>query len=131
MSPSERDELLQFLERALRNRVAHKDRVAEALIMERCARHPDALYLLVQRAMSLEAMLASKVDPQADPPHLTPPTATPQSALPAIESDNRWRRGLWAQTAPLGAGLGLGVVAGVVASGLLFDEMGDGLLGDD
>lgn len=130
MSPSERDELRLFLERTLRQRVDHKDRVAQALITERCAQHPDALYLLVQRAMALEALLASKANLQAEPPDPVSALSTTASASPEIGSINAWRRGL-RKAAPLGAGLGLGVATGVVVGGLLLDEIGDGLFDGD
>lgn len=57
MNQRERDDLLQFLQPLLRTRVTDKDFAAEILILEQCARQPDALYLLVQRAITLGSAL--------------------------------------------------------------------------
>jgi len=57
MNQRERDDLLQFLQPLLRTRATDKDFAAEILILDQCARQPDALYLLVQRAMTLESAL--------------------------------------------------------------------------
>jgi hypothetical protein len=57
MNATERDQLLQFLSEISRQRLAHKDPVAEQLIRDALAHHPDALYLLVQRALLAELAL--------------------------------------------------------------------------
>ena len=126
MNRRERDELLKFLQPLLRTRASDKDFAAETLILEQCARQPDALYLLVQRAMALEAAL------QAAQAQLAQRQGTADA--PAREdSDDRsgaWGRGLLAQAGALGAGVGLGVAAGVVAGGLLLDTLEDGFIDD-
>jgi hypothetical protein len=138
MNRQERDDLLQFLQPLLRTRATDKDFAAETLILEQCARQPDALYLLVQRAMALESALkaaqariaeqqgalaaqAVKQDAVRD--------ATPARAEPGDRS-GAWGRGLLAQASAVGTAVALGVTAGVVAGGLLLDAVDDGF-GDD
>ncbi|MDH4374903.1 MAG: DUF2076 family protein [Ramlibacter sp.] len=133
MNRHERDELLQFLQPLLRARAADKDFAAETLILEQCARQPDALYLLVQRTMALEkalqaaqAQLAEERGPvdasvMAQDPDGDAPLARQQSA----DRSGAWGRGLLAQVTTIGAGVGLGVTAGVVAGGLLLDAAED------
>jgi hypothetical protein len=53
MTLQERDLLARFLQQMVGARAEQKDRDAEALIKEAVARQPDALYLLVQRAIQL------------------------------------------------------------------------------
>jgi hypothetical protein len=133
MNRHERDELLQFLQPLLRARAADKDFAAETLILEQCARQPDALYLLVQRTMALEkalqaaqAQLAEERGPvdasvMAQDPDGDASLARQQSA----DRSGAWGRGLLAQVTTIGAGVGLGVTAGVVAGGLLLDAAED------
>jgi len=133
MNRHERDELLQFLQPLLRARATDKDFAAETLILEQCARQPDALYLLVQRTMALEqalqaaqARLAEARGPvetseMAQDPGGDAPLARQQSA----DRSGAWGRGLLAQVTTIGAGVGLGVTAGVVAGGLLLDAAED------
>lgn len=56
MTIEERDQLQQFLRQLVQTR-ASKDAIAEAMIKEACAQQPDALYILVQRAMNSERAL--------------------------------------------------------------------------
>ncbi len=133
MNRHERDELLQFLQPLLRARANDKDFAAETLILEQCARQPDALYLLVQRTMALEkalqaaqARLAEARGPaetsvMAQDPGGDTPLVRQQSA----DRSGAWGRGLLAQVTTIGAGVGLGVTAGVVAGGLLLDAAED------
>ncbi len=133
MNRHERDELLQFLQPLLRARATDKDFAAETLILEQCARQPDALYLLVQRTMALEkalqaaqAQLAEERGPvdasvMAQDPDGDASLARQQSA----DRSGAWGRGLLAQVTTIGAGVGLGVTAGVVAGGLLLDAAED------
>ena len=134
MNRRERDALLKFLEPLLRIRATDKDVTAETLILEHCARQPDALYLLVQRAMALEAALqaaqsrpaegtAGPVDAQAA---ASGPDA-PMTRAPEAAGDRSgaWGRGLLAQAGAIGAGVGLGVAAGIVAGDWLLDALDD------
>lgn len=57
MTLTERQQLQEFLLDLIQTRVNEKDQVAEALILQACARQPDALYLLVQRVMVIEQTL--------------------------------------------------------------------------
>ncbi len=129
MNRHERDELLKFLQPLLRTRAPDKDFAAETLIVEHCARQPDALYLLVQRAMALESALQAAQARIADLQGALPTPAASQDSGGGDRS-GAWGRGLLAQTSVLGAGVGLGVAAGVVAGGLLLDTAEDWLGGD-
>ncbi len=134
MNRSERDHLLQFLEPLLRARATDKDPAADTLIRERCARQPDALYLLVQRALALESALQAAQAELAqrsggsDSPRAAPDgaPAVPAARQEAADRGSAWGRGLVAQVGAIGAGVGLGVAAGVVAGGLLLDALEDG-----
>ena len=138
MNRQERDELLQFLQPLLRTRVSDKDPVAESLILAQCAGQPDALYLLVQRAMALtsalqtaQTRLAELQAPQEDPAAALDAASTARAQAQAIRHDNgAWGRGLLTQVSATGAAVGLGVAAGIVAGGLLLDAVEDGW-GDD
>ena len=55
MNIQEREQLTRFLEQLAQTQVVQKDGEADALIGAACARQLDAAYLLVQRAMALEA----------------------------------------------------------------------------
>lgn len=141
MNRSERDELLQFLQPLLRTRATDKDFAAETLILEQCARQPDALYLLVQRAIALEAALQAaraRITEQQgaldalegqsvaqDAARVTPPARGEAS-----DRSGAWGRGLLAQGSVIAIGVGLGVTVGVVGGGLLLDAAQDGF-GDD
>lgn len=133
MNRHERDELLQFLQPLLRARAADKDFAAETLILEQCARQPDALYLLVQRTMALEkalqaaqAKLAEERGPvDASVMAQDPDGDAPLARQPSADRSGAWGRGLLAQVTAIGAGVGLGVTAGVVAGGLLLDAAED------
>lgn len=139
MNQRERDELLQFLEPLLRTRVIDKDLAAESLILQQCARQPDAMYLLVQRAMALEAALLETQKKAAsdapadsagqlrgDTPGLATDGADRRDARPRRHGDGAWGRGLLTQAGAIGAGVGLGVAAGIVSGSLLLDAIEDG-----
>lgn len=65
MTLQERELLERFLQQMTAARAEQKDREAEALIKEGVARQPDAVYLLVQRAIQLEqALQATQVQMQ-------------------------------------------------------------------
>lgn len=154
MNRSERDELLRFLQPLMRTRATDKDFAAETLIVDACARQPDALYLLVQRAMALQSALGAAQARLAELTAAQGAEGEPGSAhdhgadrrhdradgrgASAGASAGAWSRGLRAQVATVavvGTGVGLGVVAGVttgvVAGGLLLDAIdgSDGLGG--
>jgi hypothetical protein len=74
MTLDERQQLQAFLFDLIQARATEKDKVAETLILEACARQPDALYLLVQRVMVLEQTLK----------RLLPPDPTQQSAVEQV-----------------------------------------------
>lgn len=59
MNAQERDQLNQFLKPLTEVRLPHKDTEAERLILEAAKQQPDAVYLLVQRALLLEQALNS------------------------------------------------------------------------
>lgn len=125
MNRRERDDLLKFLEPLLRTRAVDKDIAAETLILEHCARQPDALYLLVQRAMALESALRAAQAQLAQ----GAPAADAQGAA-ADDRSGAWGRGLLAQAGAIGVGVGLGVAAGVVAGDWLLDALEGGVGGD-
>jgi hypothetical protein len=57
MTPQEKELLQRFLADMAGARAGQKDPEAEALIREAVSRHPDAAYLLVQRALQLDQVL--------------------------------------------------------------------------
>jgi hypothetical protein len=69
MTADERDALQTFLRQVLQRSAVAKDPVAHNLIQQACAHHPDALYLLVQKALgshlALQAALARNTELQS------------------------------------------------------------------
>jgi|LauGreDrversion4_2_1035121.scaffolds.fasta_scaffold44241_3 hypothetical protein len=69
MTADERDALQIFLRQVLQRSAVAKDPVAHNLIQQACAHHPDALYLLVQKALgshlALQAALARNTELQS------------------------------------------------------------------
>ncbi|MFY7871937.1 MAG: DUF2076 family protein [Limnohabitans sp.] len=144
MNRRERDALLKFLEPLLRIRATDKDVTAETLILEHCARQPDALYLLVQRAMALQsaleaaqsrlAQLAGTVEANAMSVDLA--GSQNVAGTDACDRSGAWGRGLLTQTGAivkgmgLVAGVGVGAAAGLVAGGLLLDSLEAGFMDD-
>jgi hypothetical protein len=59
MTLQEKELLTRFLEQLKDAQAGSKDKDAETAIREACARQPDAGYLLVQRAIQLEQLLAA------------------------------------------------------------------------
>ena len=57
MTPQERELLTTFLQQMTQAQAGQKDGEAEAMIREATSKQPDAVYLLVQRAMGLEYAL--------------------------------------------------------------------------
>lgn len=138
MNRHERDDLLKFLQPLLRARANDKDFAAETLILEQCARQPDALYLLVQRAMALESALKAAQARIAEQQGALAAQAVTQDAVRDAagvraeigDRSGAWGRGLLAQAGAIGTAVALGVTAGVVTGGLLLDAVEDGF-GDD
>jgi hypothetical protein len=138
MNRHERDDLLQFLQPLLRTRANDKDFAAETLILEQCARQPDALYLLVQRAMALESALKAAQARIAEQQgalaaHSVTQDAVRDTTLVRAQPSDRsggWGRGLLAQAGAIGTAAALGVTVGVVTGGLLLDVAEDAF-GDD
>ena len=138
MNRHERDDLLKFLQPLLRTRATDKDFAAETLILEQCARQPDALYLLVQRAMALESALKAAQARIAEQQgalavHPVTPDAGGDASLVRAEPGDRsggWGRGLLAQAGAIGTAVALGATVGVVTGGLLLDAAEDAF-GDD
>jgi hypothetical protein len=125
MTSAERDQLLFFLRQVLQRKAAVKDTVADQLIKEACAQHPDALYLLVQRAMASQLALQAAMDSNAawqsqlnqslDPSKSLPPPTVGKPAHPAFPTTSLWGSGV------LGAIAGTAV--GVVAGSWLFSDV--------
>jgi hypothetical protein len=125
MTSAERDQLLFFLRQVLQRPAAGKDTVADQLIKEACAQHPDALYLLVQRAMASHLALLAALDSNAalqsqlsqslDPSKRLAPPTVGKPAHPAFPATSLWGSGV------LGAIAGTAV--GVVAGGWLFSDV--------
>lgn len=65
MNIDEREQLSRFLEQLAQTQAIEKDGEADALIRATCARQTDAAYLLVQRAMLLEAAVRKSQDENA------------------------------------------------------------------
>jgi hypothetical protein len=69
MTADERDALQIFLRQVLQRSAVAKDPVAHNLIQQACAHHPDALYVLVQKALgshlALQAALARNTELQS------------------------------------------------------------------
>jgi hypothetical protein len=57
MTPQERELVTTFLQQMTQAQAGQKDAEAEAMMREATAKQPDAVYLLVQRAMGLEYAL--------------------------------------------------------------------------
>lgn len=134
MTIEERDQLQNFLRQLLLTRSVPKDVAAESLIKQACSQHSDALYLLVQRAMSselaLQLTLAKNAELQAkwDPLGTASLSTESQSEAlkycpphPAIVAPSLWGSGMLGSVAS--------TAVGVVAGALLFESIQD--LGDD
>jgi hypothetical protein len=124
MTLEERDQLQIFLRQLLLSRVVPKDVAAESLIKEACSQHADALYLLVQRAMTSELALQAALAKNAELQEKLDPLSKAlknSPTQPATVAPSLWGSGM------------LGTVAstavGVVAGSLLFEGIQS--LGDD
>jgi len=104
MNPQEKVQLEQFLQQLNSTQAGAKDSDANTMIAESVKQHPDASYLLVQRAMGLEmalqvaqkqmAEMQAKID-QANPAN------KPSSGF--LSSINSWGRAAPTQGAPANA----------------------------
>jgi hypothetical protein len=118
MTADERDELQIFLRQVLQRAAIAKDPVANNLIQQACAHHPDALYLLVQKALgshlALEAALVRNTELQSQlglsGPPSTPSTevAVDRPVKTAPPATSLWGAGMLGVL----AGTAVGVVAG-------------------
>lgn len=123
MNVQERDALMRMLQSLGQVRLTEKDLVAESLILEAASRQPDALYLLAQRVMVLQAALAAA---QARVGELGAAQATGAAGPAASVSEGAWRRGLVAQGAAVAVGAAVGVMAGAAGAAVLGDALADG-----
>ena len=124
MTLEERNQLQNFLRQLLLSRAIPKDVAAESLIKEACSQHADALYLLVQRAMTSELALQAALAKNAELQEKLDPLSKAlknSPTQPATVAPSLWGSGM------------LGTVAstavGVVAGSLLFEGIQS--LGDD
>jgi hypothetical protein len=112
MNVQERDQLLNFLASLRQTPVKTKDALAESIIRDALAQQPDALYQLVQRSMALQLALDDALAKLKEQESMPEPAQTPPQP-------SSWRTGLLTQVATVAAGTTLGVVA----SGLLLDDL--------
>ena len=124
MTLEERDQLQNFLRQLLLSRAIPKDVAAESLIKEACSQHADALYLLVQRALTselaLQAALAKNAELQAKLDPLSKALKN-SPTQPATVAPSLWGAGMLGSVAS--------TAVGVVAGSLLFEGIQS--LGDD
>jgi hypothetical protein len=111
MNAQERDLLQSFLREVSQSRPSQKDPLAQSMIHSALAAHPDALYVLVQRALAAETALRMQAQVPLSQGH--GPSGKVSGA------------GSFLATAA-------GVATGVVAGGFLLEGLPDGLdpLGD-
>jgi hypothetical protein len=100
MTQQEKELLTRFLEQLKDAQAGSKDGEAETLIREACARQPDAGYLLVQRAIQLEQLLAAS---QAEVQKLqSERDAAPAAGASSFLNDNyAWGRRANTGSAPI------------------------------
>ena len=90
MNSSEKELVTRFLQQLASAHAGPKDSEADALIRDAVARQPDAAYLLVQRAIQLEQLLAaSQAEVQRLQSQATPAAATASGFL---GDPNAWGR---------------------------------------
>ncbi|MFM9992529.1 MAG: DUF2076 domain-containing protein [Burkholderiaceae bacterium] len=91
MTLEERNQLQNFLQQLTQARAEPKDIAAETLIKDACSQQPDALYLLVQRAMgtdmALQVAMAKNAELQAK---VDQAATTPASSF--LSGGNSWGR---------------------------------------
>ena len=138
MNVQERDQLLQFLHAVQRSPALPRDAVAEALIQQKIAEGVSP-YDLVQRALGLTLALqatqarlaqlqaqiqalsahAAQSETAASVPRNPSPAAPESAAAASGQAHSLWSQGLLGQI----GGTAVGVAAGVVAGGLLFEGL--------
>ncbi|MGZ8156975.1 MAG: DUF2076 domain-containing protein [Burkholderiales bacterium] len=101
MTLQEKELLTRFLDQLKGAQAGAKDGEAEALIRDACARQPDASYLLVQRAIQLEQLLAAS---QAEAQKLKAELESAQSGSPGgsfLNDSYAWGRQAATSSAPI------------------------------
>jgi hypothetical protein len=122
MNPQEKVQLEQFLQQLNSTQAGAKDSDANALIAETVKQHPDASYLLVQRAMGLEMALQVAQKQMAEMHAQIDQTSKPSGFLSGI---NSWGRAAPAQGAPANAMAAARPAAGAAQP----SSWGSGMLG--
>jgi len=100
MNPQEKVQLEQFLQQLNSTQAGAKDSDANTMIAESVKQHPDASYLLVQRAMGLEMALQVAQKQMAEMQAQIDQTSKPSGFLSGI---NSWGRAAPTQGAPANA----------------------------
>jgi hypothetical protein len=124
MTLEERDQLQNFLRQLRLSRAIPKDIAAESLIKEACSQNADALYLLVQRAMTSELALQAALAKNAELQEKLGPLSEALKNIPpqpATVAPSLWGYGMLGSVAS--------TAVGVVAGSLLFEGIQS--LGDD
>ena len=101
MNPQEKVQLEQFLQQLNSTQAGAKDSDANTMIAESVKQHPDASYLLVQRAMGLEMALQVAQKQMADMQAQIDQTNKPSSGF--LSGINSWGRAAPAQATPANA----------------------------
>jgi uncharacterized protein len=135
MTLQEKELLTRFLEQLRDARLTSKDGEAETLIKEASARQPDAAYLLVQRAIQLEQLLAAS---QAEMQKLKAERAAAPSAAGGssfLNDSYAWGRQANSGSAPIpgtrqGSVASPQNVAGMAAAPAQRGSWGGGLFGN-
>jgi hypothetical protein len=121
MNPQEKVQLEQFLQQLNSTQAGAKDSDANSMIAESVKQHPDASYLLVQRAMGLEMALQVAQKQMAEMQAQIDQTSKPSGFLSGI---NSWGRAAPTQAAPANA-----MAARTAAGAAQPSSWGSGMLG--
>jgi hypothetical protein len=97
MNSTEKDLLTRFLQQLESAQAGQKDAEAEALIRQAAARQPDAAYLLVQRTIQLEQLLAAS---QSELQRLQSQSSTAGASSGFLGDPNAWGRSAGANPIP-------------------------------
>jgi hypothetical protein len=122
MNPQEKVQLEQFLQQLNSTQAGAKDSDANTMIAESVKQHPDASYLLVQRAMGLEMALQVAQKQMAEMQAQIDQTSKPSGFLSGI---NSWGRAAPTQAAPANAMAAARPAAGAAQP----SSWGSGMLG--
>jgi len=96
MTPQEKELLMRFLQQLTEASAGQKDADAETLIRDACARQPDALYLLVQRALQLDQAFqatqaqAQKLQAELDQARISSPPSVAAGGGGFLSDPNAW-----------------------------------------